>query len=105
MLTTEQGKKIAEYLGIEVQLLGSHWFSTDLEGRIHKFDPVEVNSINHVAFKELVGECKKEDINIAIEEGVILLAALRLNSVFPVFTGEFNNESICHAYIAVMESK
>ena len=105
MITTDQVKKIAEHMPFEVKPMYEaellHYQDKD---RWTIFDPIDDRD-NHKVFKALVDECKKEDINIAIEEGVLLMVAIRLNNIFPLFTSELNNENVCSALLAVIGFK
>ena len=90
MLTTEQVKKIAEY--------------------IHPNDSIQqgVFSANYDSdamkvFKALVDECKKRKLKIIIEDGEIFINKIVGEPFF--YSPKFNNENICLAYLAVMESK
>ena len=106
MLTTEQVKNIAEYIWAsvpnEVCEAHSHVIVETKLGTFD-FDPAGDDSDSMMVFKALVDECKKRDFLISIEDGKLFVEKIGDNDW--VFVEDFNNESICLAYLAVMESK
>ena len=109
MLTTEQEKKIAEYMypdeweefdeytknGQTYICVGNDWFEP--EGK----DAMDV-------FKALVDECDKKNLLIKIDGNMLGIGEHVIGEGFRAYEGmkyEFNNESICLALIAGMESK
>ena len=110
MLTTEQVKKIAEYMGVKTEIVGGKLLTLSDKGFSLGFDaqygvefsPCE-DDINHQVFKALVDECKKRKLKIIIEDGEIFINKIVGEPFF--YSPKFNNEPICLAYLAVMESK
>ncbi len=109
MLTTEQVKKIAEYIWDGVphtvhEDSGEVCVETGLG--TFDFDPKEDDYDSMQVFKALVDECKNRDAVIDIDRGIIEVYILNEGPVSDsLFKDDFNNESICLAYLAVMESK
>jgi len=68
------------------------------------FDPVGDDADAMMVFKALIDECKNKKIVIGCAKGFLTVTDYDLSSD-SIFAGEFNNENICLAYLAVMESK
>lgn len=112
MLTTEQVKQIAEYMWPDSKVtIEKQW--PDFPVRIYHggsseslFDP-NTDSDNHKVFKALVDECNKRDIEITIRWRHITITKIygHRDESSVLFQDEFINESICLAYLKVMESK
>ena len=115
MLTTEQVKEIAEYVGLEFKCVDR----TGVRVRCYGFDLLN-NKFNYtrlfnpksngayamLVFKALVDECKKQGVRLNSVGGLCAWKVLRSGERKTIFfNDEFNNESICLAYLAVMESK
>jgi len=98
MLTTEQVKKIAEYMGytnkdlamMECGPSGSTWH------------PSENDEDNHIVFKALVDECKHQKIIFidSVKGKKLEFGPLYIETA----NGELN-ENICLAFLSKMESK
>ena len=112
MLTTEQVKKIAEYL----YPLSNKWFGglPDNEQFDAFFDSIGARNLNPEkddadsmkVFSALVDECKKQRLRLNPVGGLCAWKVLRSGERKTIFfNDEFNNKSICLAYLAVMESK
>ena len=107
MLTTEQVKKIAKYMElIPTDYIDySFWILNDNGGKSHVFNPRN-DTDNHKVFKALVDECKKREWQIIITVKGFSVEDVRGPIGLEYYGNkEFNNESICLAYLAVMESK
>jgi len=111
MLIIEQVKQIAEHMGHTVDGYKTEfksnmgivqvWISMpELEARI--FDPLE-DFDNHNVFKALVDECKKREWHVLINKNGFAVENPNGPCVVEYYGNkEFNNESICLAYLAVM---
>lgn len=106
MLNTEQVKKIAEHMWPEAKLHGPSKCCRYIGVESDTFIPLG-NEDNHLILKALGDECKKRELDIHIVGGELIIDHVDMISgeVEIDFRDEFNNESICLAYLAVMESK
>ena len=103
-LTTAEIKQIAEYIGLHymvLEQLEGEIVVNDAPNTFKVFDPEGNDSDNHKVFKALVDECKKRNCRMEFEEGWFYI----YHPSFKGFEGEFNNESVCLAYLAVMKGK
>jgi len=102
MLSIEQRNKIAKYRGVKVlAYIGGNDIYLPLENgdTPSPYDPLG-DAENSKVFKALVDECNNRAINIFITSGRI---SLKKPGFFDeMFDSEFNNESICLSYLAVM---
>lgn len=112
MLNQDQLQKIAEYMGYEeriVHLTGNSSMTvTDFPdgGFITKKVDFLTDEYNHKVFKALLDECKKRDWAVDVGQGILTVGPWNETfGIVEVFEGEFNNEAICLAYLAVMDSK
>ena len=104
MLTTEQRNKMAGFLYDRVR--------DDKNNAISVFDTVSESWILfrpsfEEIFKAMVCECKKRDFDIVFRNGWIVIEEdHNIPDYGPEehFSELFDNESICLAYLAVMES-
>jgi len=111
MLTTEQVKKIAEHIWKSVphEVFEEHGYvivETNLG--TFDFDPIDDDTDAMMVFKALVDECKERGLEIEITLGIINIGpwcGVDHKILNVLYKGEFNNENICLAYLAVMESK
>ena len=112
MLTTEQVKKIAEYLGIEFKFVDRtgvrvRRYGFDLLN--NKFDytglfnPEKDDADAMMVFKALRDECNNSNYRIVILNGISIDFENNHGVVEDLFfADEFNNENVCLAYLAVM---
>ena len=105
MLDTEKVKKIAEYIGYEVVDGPSDyvWVSNNCVATLFNY-----KNLFEEIFKALVDECKKRNLIIQIDGNMLGIGEHVIGEGFRAYEGmeyKFNNESICLAYLAVMESK
>lgn len=108
MLTTEQVKRIAGCVWNSVphgvfEECGDIIVKTNLG--TFDFDPIDDDADAIMVFKALVDECKKRGYRIELDEEFYIneFSGNIGHAVF--YASEFNNESICLSYLAVMESK
>jgi len=108
MLSAEQVKKIAEYIGLEVvSEFDGKVFVPAMYAHSELFNPIKNDDWNHKVFKALADECEKKHIFIRIIGGGLELFSMDSTCAKTYFhvSEDFNNENICLAYLAVMDTK
>jgi hypothetical protein len=116
MLSSEQVKKIAEGVGLEfarfdqdsVRVRRKAKASDSLIGKafdyVGTFDPENNNGDAMQVFKALVDECKDSNFELDMSHGRICIENhYDADGEIGIFSEDFNNESICLAYLAVKE--
>jgi len=107
MLETEQVKQIAVYMGTAYFIRDDKVMALKVDDTFAELDPLN-NGYNHEVLKHM---SKVDDYSIDISDGELAIfkhtydPKTHTNGKEQVCRYEFTNESICLAYIAVMESK
>ena len=106
MLSIDQVKQIAEYMGLPCKIDDEYGVIANFVDRVGIYNPVKSDELSCQVFKALVDECKKRGFRIEIEGGkIIIYRPCNGNGMSSIFNiCEFNNESICLAFLKVMES-
>lgn len=112
-LTVQQIKTIAElafpaHADIDVldHYAGGKFVFVSCEGwGAGGFDPLSSGRTSAYVFKALVDECSKMNLEIHIDIFIHVGSGEYRSERFEddIYTGKFNNESICLAYLEVME--
>ena len=109
MISIEQTKQIAEYIweGVPHEVFEAHsQVVVETNLGTFDFDPIDDDADAMMVLKALRYKCKKRDWQIIISGKGFAVEDIRGPIGLEYYGNkEFNNESICLAYLAVMESK
>lgn len=102
-LTVEEIKRIAEGRGVDITF-DEYGLSrlVFLKDTAIQYDPTDDCESNRV-LKSLVELCKEKDVEIGINDGVLEICESDGVVAHTFVHMEFNNLSICKAYLAVLD--